>query len=223
MPGDQQALALAAFALASGDGDRTEGHFHLVSLDRGGRKFIGGLPMKPATKQVDRVGVELARCRELLEDPALEHRDPVAERHRLGLVVGDVDRGDPEPPLQAGDLGAHLAAQLGVEVGQRLVEQERLGVRTIARPIATRWRWPPERLPGLRSRCSSSSSVLEASRTFLSTSSFGAPAQPEREGDVLVDRQVRVERVVLEHHREVAVARSEVVDLLAADDHVARR
>ncbi len=25
------------------------------------------------------------------------------------------------------------------------------GSRTIARPIATRWRWPPERLPGLRS------------------------------------------------------------------------
>ena len=27
------------------------------------------------------------------------------------------------------------------------------GERTIARPIATRWRWPPDRFAGLRSRC----------------------------------------------------------------------
>ena len=27
-----------------------------------------------------------------------------------------------------------------------------LGTRTIARPIATRWRWPPESWPGLRSQ-----------------------------------------------------------------------
>ena len=56
------------------------------------------------------------------------HRDPVAHRHRLDLVVGDVDRGDAEVVLDAGDLGAHLHAELGVEVRQRLVHQERLRV-----------------------------------------------------------------------------------------------
>jgi hypothetical protein len=48
----------------------------------------------------------------------------VAERHRLGLVVGDVDGRDAEAPLQLGDVRAHLDAQLGVEVGERLVHQE---------------------------------------------------------------------------------------------------
>jgi hypothetical protein len=45
--------------------------------------------------------------------------------------------------------------------------------------------------------------------------------QPQRERDVLVDGQVRVERVVLEHHGQVAVPRGLVVDPVVADDHVA--
>ncbi len=40
--------------------------------------------------------------------------------------MGDIYGGDAESALQPQDLGAHLAAQLGVEVGQRFVEQERV-------------------------------------------------------------------------------------------------
>ena len=42
-------------------------------------------------------------------------------------------------------------------------------------------------------------------------------ARAQAEGDVLEHRQVGIERVVLEHHRDVAVARAQVVDDLAAD------
>ena len=42
--------------------------------------------------------------------------------------MGDVDRGDPELVVQAADLEAHLLAQVGVEVRQRLVEQQHLGL-----------------------------------------------------------------------------------------------
>src|SRR5699024_6758774 len=41
--------------------------------------------------------------------------------------------------------------------------------------------------------------------------------EPQREGDVLIHGQVRVERVVLEHHRQVPVSRCQVVDHLAVD------
>ena len=41
------------------------------------------------------------------------------------------------------------------------------GERTIARPIATRWRCPPDRFAGLRSRCGSRSRILAASSTRL--------------------------------------------------------
>ena len=50
------------------------------------------------------------------------------------------------------------------------------GSRTMARPIATRWRWPPDRLAGLRSRCWVRSRILAASLTFSSMTFWGALA-----------------------------------------------
>ena len=50
------------------------------------------------------------------------------------------------------------------------------GLRTIARPMATRWRWPPDRLAGLRDRCWSRSRILAASLTFLSISAWSTLA-----------------------------------------------
>ena len=47
------------------------------------------------------------------------------------------------------------------------------GSRTIARPIATRWRWPPDRFAGLRARCSVRSRMSAASWTLRSISAFG--------------------------------------------------
>jgi len=51
-----------------------------------------------------------------------------------------------------------------------------LGSRTIARPIATRWRWPPDSARGLRSSSGSSCSDSAARRTAASMSRFGRPA-----------------------------------------------
>jgi hypothetical protein len=60
----------------------------------------------------------------LLHLPALHHVDAVGERHRLLLIVGDDDRGDPGLALDPLDLAPHARAQLEVEVGQRLVHQQ---------------------------------------------------------------------------------------------------
>ena len=49
-----------------------------------------------------------------------------------------------------------------------------LGLRTMARPMATRWRWPPESAFGLRSSRAVISRISAASRTFLSISAFGS-------------------------------------------------
>ena len=58
--------------------------------------------------------------------PSLHHGDAVAHRHGLDLVVGHVEVGGLQAAVQLADLGAGLHAQLGVEVGQRLVHQEDL-------------------------------------------------------------------------------------------------
>jgi hypothetical protein len=90
------------------------------------RRFIGRGADEAGDEDVGRAVVHLARGRALLQDAVLEHGDTVAHRHGLDLVVGDVDRGDAEATLQRGDLGAGLHAELGVEVGQRLVHEEDL-------------------------------------------------------------------------------------------------
>ena len=75
-----------------------------------------------------RLVVEVVGRADLLDPAVVHHHDPVGQRHRLDLVVGDVDRGGADLLVHLLDLGPHLHAQLGVEVGQRLVEQEDLGI-----------------------------------------------------------------------------------------------
>jgi hypothetical protein len=99
---------------------------------------MAGDPMNAATNRLSGPVVEVLRGVDLLEDALAHDRHPVAHGHGLHLVVGDVDGGDAELVLELGDLGAHLHPQLGVEVRQRLVHQERLtdGGRWLAP-------WPP--------------------------------------------------------------------------------
>ena len=61
----------------------------------------------------------------LLHDRAAAHDgDAVGDRHRLFLVVRDVDGGDRQRLLQRTDLRAHADPELRVEVRQRLVEEQ---------------------------------------------------------------------------------------------------
>src|SRR6266545_603192 len=60
----------------------------------------------------------------LLDPAAVHHCDVVGDGERLLLVVRHVQRRDPELELDAPDLLAQLDPHLGVERGQRLVEQE---------------------------------------------------------------------------------------------------
>ena len=87
------------------------------------------LPMKVATNSDARALVDLARLAELHHLALVEHRDPVRHRERLGLVVGNVDEGQAELAAELLQLGAQRLAHLAVEVRERLVEQQQLGVR----------------------------------------------------------------------------------------------
>ena len=91
-------------------------------------RFIFGEPMKPATNRFFGVRVELQRRADLLDVAGVEHDDLVGHGHRLDLVVGDVDHRRLELLVQFADLQPHRAAQRGVEVRQRLVEQEGRGL-----------------------------------------------------------------------------------------------
>ena len=76
----------------------------------------------------DRPVVDFLRRADLADAPLLHDDDAVGDDHRLFLVVGDVDRGDAELRLQPPQFEPHALAQLGVEIAQRLVEQQNLGL-----------------------------------------------------------------------------------------------
>ena len=124
--------------------------------------------------------------------------------------------------MQLGQRGPHRHAELGVQVGQRLVHQERLrladdrAAHGHALPLAA----------GQRGRL-----ALEVLLQAEHPGHLGDPAPDlvlrrlallQAEGEVLLDGHVRVERVVLEHHRDVAVLGRQVVDDPAADGDRAR-
>src|SRR5215203_4442101 len=96
------------------------------------------------------------------------------------------------------------------------------GSRTIARPMATRWRWPPESCLGLRSSSAPSSSISATLLTRRSISALSIPPDLQAVGDVVGHAHVRVQGIGLEHHGDVAVLGGQGVDHPVADLHGAR-
>ena len=95
------------------------------------------------------------------------------------------------------------------------------GWRTSARPIATRWRWPPESWLGRRLQQMLDLQGLGDRRDRLVALGLRHAAHLHAEGHVLRHRHVGIERVGLEHHRDVALRRMQIVDRLAVDADLA--
>ena len=157
------------------------------------------------------------RRADLFHAARIHHDDTVGQRHRFDLVMRDIDRGCLDAPVQLGDLEPHLHPQAGIEIGQRFVEQESLRITNDGPPHGDTLTLPARQLPR---------PTLQQGRQFQG---FGglphalvdhlwilvAHAQPKPH--VLGHRHMRIERVILEHHGDVAVARPHLVHHRAAD------
>ena len=151
----------------------------------------------------------------------MHHDDAVRHGHGFDLIVSDVNRRGLQALVQLLDLGAHLDAQLGVEVRQRLIEQEHLRVARDGAPHGDALALAARELARV------------ALEQMLQSQNFGRLhharvdlllrriAQPQREAHVGPDRHVRIKRVVLEHHGDVALFRRHVVDHAIADADLA--
>ena len=97
-----------------------------LGADRGGGDVHHRAADELRDEKVGGVEVDLARRADLLEHALVHHGDAVSKRHRLDLVVRDVNRGGVVLDVQPLQLGAHVLAELGVERADRLVHEQRL-------------------------------------------------------------------------------------------------
>ena len=137
--------------------------------------------------------------------------------------MGDMDDGGAELPVQLDELGAHRGPELGIEIGQRLVEQKGLGLahqrpperHPLPLPARQLARLAAEQLADPQHR----GDVADPARDLVAAD----PPELETEGQVLRHRHMRIERVVLEHDGNVAPRRVDIVDGPPADaDRAAR-
>ena len=182
---------------------------HLRGADEAGDEEVGGM-------------VEhLLRRADLLDEAVAHDDDAVAQGHSLGLVVGDVDEGGIDLLTQLDDLGAHLVAELGVQVGQRLVHEEHLGLthdstadgNTLALAAGQSLGLPVEVLGDIQDL----GGFLDLAVDLV----LGHLLELQGEGHVLIDRHVGIQGVGLEDHGDVAVLGGHIVHDLAVDEELA--
>ena len=126
--------------------------------------------------------------------------------------MGDVQSRHAEPSLDAGDLGAHLDAELRVEVGQRLVHQEHARLAHYRPAHRDALALAAGQLARGAVDPLGEAQQLGCLVDLLFDLGLGHPSKLQGKADVLGDCHVRVQGVVLEHHRYVTVLRRHVVD-----------
>ena len=130
--------------------------------------------------------------------PVIHHDDPVAEGKGLLLVMGHVEKRHPEPALEILELDLHVAAHLEVERPQRLVQKKEPGLvdectgQSHALLLsAGELVWEPLEH---RAHVDLGQCVADPSCDLLGRE----PSELQAECDVVENREVRKQRVVLE-------------------------
>ena len=85
-------------------------------------------PRKSATKRVRGLGVNLARRADLFQRARVHHGDLVGHRQGFFLIVRHEQERDADAALEVAQFAADLFAQLGIERGERFVEQQDVGL-----------------------------------------------------------------------------------------------
>jgi hypothetical protein len=72
--------------------------------------------------------INFVRGANLLDFALIHHHDPAGHRHRFGLIVGDINHRVAQFFMEADEFAPHLNPEFGIEVRERLIEQEDLRV-----------------------------------------------------------------------------------------------
>ncbi len=176
--------------------------------------------MKVATNS--RPFVDFHRRADLLDIAGVHQDQTVRHGERLDLIVGHIDRRGAEPALQRLDLEPHLHPELGVEVRQRLVEQKDARIAHNGPAHGDALALTAREILGRAVEIIAEPQQLGRLGHGGGGLLLGDIAQAQAEAHVLGHAQMRVERVILEHHGDVAVLRLDIVDHPPVDRDRAR-
>ena len=137
--------------------------------------------------------------------------------------MGHVDHRGLQPLVELNQLRPHGHPQLGVQVGQRLVHQEDLRLTHDGPPQRHALPLTTGKLLGLPREQLADTQQLRCVLHAPVNLALGRPPQLQAEREVVVHAHVRIQRVALEHHRDVAVLRRHVVHQALANEDVAVR
>jgi hypothetical protein len=186
-----------------------------------GRRHEVRDPHEVRHERVRGAEVHLPRGADLVDAAGLHHRDPVGDRERLLLVVRDQDRRLPERALDLPELRPDTRPQLRVEVRQRLVEQQHVGLDhegpRQGHPLLLAAGQLERRDPADPRQAHELEHLLHPAADLRATDA----AAPESVRDVLEHAEVREERVVLEDDRGGPALRGEVVHTPVLDPDLA--
>jgi hypothetical protein len=129
--------------------------------------------------------------------------------------VGHEDHRGPEAFLQPLEFHAHLVAQEGVQIGERLVEEEDARLDDEGPGQGHALLLPTRELAGVPGPQRAEPDELERALDPCSQLGLRHPAPPQAEGDVLEHRHVREERIGLKHEADIAAVDGNARDVLA--------
>lgn len=164
---------------------------------------------------------ELLERADLLDHGVVHHDDAVGERHCLFLIVGDIDRWCATGRIvDVADAGAKHDAQPVIEMGQRFVEQKDMRFADQRPRQADALALAAGEVSGFPLQ---ELRQLELLRDIAHTPIDFRPRNlpvTEREGEVLVHRERRIEGIGLEGERDVPLPRRAFVDAMPVDQDV---
>ena len=155
--------------------------------------------------------IDLVGRADLLHAPVVHDHDAIGQLQRLLLVVGDKQAGDVQLVVKPQQPAAQVLAHLRVERAKRLVEQQHL--RAHGQRPGQRDALPLSagQLRGIARRQAVELHELQQVAHLLANGGFRRARRPglhaKAEGDVLEDRQVPEERVVLEDEADATALR----------------
>ena len=163
--------------------------------------------MKPAHEYIVGIVIEIKGRINLLELAFVEDANARAHRHRFDLIVRDVDEGRFQALVQATNEGTRLHPKLRIEVGKRLVHQKyrrfandgAADRHTLTLPTGELTRTPIQQVTDTQ--------FIRSFVDALVDDLLGRLAQLEPECHIVIYGHVRVERVTLEYHGDIAIFR----------------